>query len=501
MSQPPNTDYGRRMSNNGLNLSTLVNRRESLTAPSTPVAPSHQPLSPRTPRAPPKSPEMRMHRSIDLKRGSIDYLASDALLLKEASRRSQRALPRSATCFHRTAMAGWALAVILLMTLVVSHSTLTPEIKRVDLSHLPHHALDLVGKAAFDAVRGNHDLAEYNPIIGGLQSTVTIVSSFYRIDTGKKHSVSDYHNWLTTFFGTVEQPIVFYCAPALRDYVQGLRGSKPITIITEWETPFEMPPLENLGGRAWADNQHKIDPEQVWHVPDVYGIWTAKPWIVKHAKDLDPYHSEYFFWVDAGAFREDPNGVKHDLNDMPRALDKLYADAGLPDDTLVLSATSVPFDEGTTYVKSVTRGKEMDRVDILQGGWYGGKKGAIDWWERETMKVTVLQAALQRFAAKEQPVWTQAAALNWQKIYVQNMALAKGECGKDLWFTFLYFADGRDCTVPAWNGPQYARLEAEEDVERARVAGMRGKAAKLHVPDVIGMVKQLKKGAPHQATR
>lgn len=58
-----------------------------------------------------------------------------------------------------------------------------------------------------------------------------------------------------------------------------------------------MPPLDDLGGREWAVAQHNIDPERHVHVPDVYGIWTAKPWIVKQAKDLDPYHSEYFFWV------------------------------------------------------------------------------------------------------------------------------------------------------------------------------------------------------------
>jgi len=40
-------------------------------------------------------------------------------------------------------------------------------------------------------------------------------------------------------------------------------------------------------------------------------------------------------------------------------------------------------------------------------------------WEEAVKEVTVRQSALGRFAGKEQPIWTQAARLNWKKIYVQ----------------------------------------------------------------------------------
>lgn len=58
-----------------------------------------------------------------------------------------------------------------------------------------------------------------------------------------------------------------------------------------------MPPVQDLGGHEWAVQQHKMDPEQHVHVPDVYGVWTAKPWIVKDAAKRNPYGSDYFFWV------------------------------------------------------------------------------------------------------------------------------------------------------------------------------------------------------------
>ena len=62
-----------------------------------------------------------------------------------------------------------------------------------------------------------------------------------------------------------------------------------------------MPPVEQLGGKAWTETMNRIDPEVYKHVAGVYGTWTAKPWIVQHAKDLNVYNSEYFFWVSTAA--------------------------------------------------------------------------------------------------------------------------------------------------------------------------------------------------------
>lgn len=96
--------------------------------------------------------------------------------------------------------------------------------------------------------------------------------------------------------------------------------------------------------------------------------------------------------VDAGGFRE--SNVVHSFSGLAGALDKIYA--MVPDDTLILSATTLPFEAGIDYVSAAKKGGELDRGDRLQGGWYGGKKAGVDWWERETMKVTVLQAAMQK---------------------------------------------------------------------------------------------------------
>jgi hypothetical protein len=167
---------------------------------------------------------------------------------------------------------------------------------------------------------------------------------------------------------------------------------QPITIIDDYETAFSMPPLENLGGTTWARQQNQMDPENYMHVPDIYGIWTAKPWIVNQVAQSNPYNSKYFMWVDAGAMRE-PD-VPHPFTGLDKRMDEMYEE--VPSDTLLLASTTFPFEEGLEYVESATRLEPNDPTERLQGGWYGGTKEAVDWWERETMKVVVLQSALNR---------------------------------------------------------------------------------------------------------
>ncbi|GAA5974128.1 hypothetical protein JCM11641_003451 [Rhodosporidiobolus odoratus] len=421
--------------------------------------------------------------SVDFKSETLPLAhESHAELLNDAYARRPR-VPRNLRSLRFAAYAGWGLAGLLFLVLLVSNSSYAPSVAQYAPfggagrgAEVAQEAVtsvrgkveaELVGMTASAQESASAEIKQVQKLpIAGMQAPVTIISSFYRVDNGKKHRVSEYHEWLTNFLHSVELPIIFYCAPTLAAYVKNLRGNKPITLITTYSSPFEMPPLQALGGHAWAVTQHKIDPENHVHVPDVYGVWTAKPWIVRDAAEQNPYGSDYFFWVDAGGFRD--SSISHTFTALPSVLDKLYTT--LPSDTIVLASTTVPFSPGTKWAQSVHRTDEMDREDRLQGGWFGGKKEGVEMWEEETRRVTVLQSAMQRFAAKEQPVWTQAARLNWKKIYVQNMAWAQGpECGPDMWFRFEDFADGRDCQIPAWNGPECAALE-ESEQESARAA-------------------------------
>lgn len=187
---------------------------------------------------------------------------SDSSLLTEARSRSVRPLPRNSRCLRITAYLGWTLAGLLFVVLVVSQSSISPsEHLRSGFAIVREHPLtskllDIgLNKVDFGAQRVSHAskpgrtkaTGTGNKMSAGKKASVTIVSSFYRIDSGKKHRVSgmssplfdlspglaltsrcsvEYHDWLTNFLGSVELPIIFYCAPSMSAYIRNLRGNK-----------------------------------------------------------------------------------------------------------------------------------------------------------------------------------------------------------------------------------------------------------------------------------
>lgn len=154
---------------------------------------------------------------------SESFLGDNEMLEKEPLVWSERRRPRSQRLFRIIAYTGWALSILLLLLLGLSHSTLAPKsLPRLDL-----------GRFELNLGRGS---TKAHP--------VTIVSGFYLVDGGKKHSIdgeysvlslssrlfthshAEYHDWLSNFLSSVELPIIFYCAPSLVDWVQELRGDK-----------------------------------------------------------------------------------------------------------------------------------------------------------------------------------------------------------------------------------------------------------------------------------
>jgi len=65
-----------------------------------------------------------------------------------------------------------------------------------------------------------------------------------------------------------------------------------------WEIPVIKPHR-----REFETRQRDLDPEKYIHNAELYGIWTAKSWMIERAAIEDLFQSEYFFWVDAGSWR------------------------------------------------------------------------------------------------------------------------------------------------------------------------------------------------------
>ena len=136
-------------------------------------------------------------------------------------------------------------------------------------------------------------------------SRILLVSSLF-ILSKSKHSKEEYHDWLQRFLRPVTTEVYFYASPDLASTVQAARGEGlPITIDTNYNTPFDVPPLKGLEG--WYEKMHSMDREKSYHSPELYSVWNAKPFFVDNAIRVMASKGktyDYVFWSDGGSFRE-----------------------------------------------------------------------------------------------------------------------------------------------------------------------------------------------------
>ena len=134
-------------------------------------------------------------------------------------------------------------------------------------------------------------------------SRILLVSSLFLISKSK-HSKEEYHDWLQRFLQPITTEVYFYTSPDLAPIVQARRRRLPITIDTNYNTPFDVPPLKGLEG--WYNKMHSMDRENSYHSPELYSIWNAKPFFVDNAIRVMASKGktyDYVFWCDAGSFR------------------------------------------------------------------------------------------------------------------------------------------------------------------------------------------------------
>ena len=149
-------------------------------------------------------------------------------------------------------------------------------------------------------------------------SRILLVSSLFLISKSK-HSKEEYHDWLQQFLRPITTEVYFYTSPDVESTVQAARGSGlQITIDTNYNTSFDIPPLKGLEG--WYNKMHRMDREKSIHSPELYSIWNAKPFFVDNAIRMMESRGktyDYVFWCDSGSFRHshvyknwpDPNRV------------------------------------------------------------------------------------------------------------------------------------------------------------------------------------------------
>lgn len=207
----------------------------------------------------------------------------------------------------------------------------------------------------------------------------TLVTAFYPIRS--KFPAQQYLDWARNFL-SLETPIVLFTEEYLVETFQSLRPSNlPLHIIT---LPFQE--VETWSGdypEKWR-HQHTLNPEghiqgrSSGHIaqqsPELYALWAQKPYFVEYAIHLNPFHTDYFFWCDIGAFREPPQEAIRQLFPETKWLS--------PRRILIQAMASIPVHEKACQADGI-RGpsitSEWNEVRLVGGLWGGGKKACLVW--------------------------------------------------------------------------------------------------------------------------
>lgn len=128
---------------------------------------------------------------------------------------------------------------------------------------------------------------------------VIIVSAYFKIKSKQSHTF--YVNHLKRFLGNIQQMLVFFTTPDLKEFILSLRGNLPITLI-EVESVYSIAAFQKFPLEFWK-KQCQIDPEK-YHTPELAAIWFNKKEFVMEACNIIKRDVPYI-WCDAGSIRHD----------------------------------------------------------------------------------------------------------------------------------------------------------------------------------------------------
>ena len=233
-------------------------------------------------------------------------------------------------------------------------------------------------------------------------SLVTIVSCFYILESSK-HSLENYVFWMINFF-KIKTPKIIYT----NNYTYNRLFKK---IVCE-DIQFVIYEIEDfvitnkLTDTQWA-TQLSSDPENDIHNIDLYKIWNEKSEMLRKAINHNKFNSSYYYWCDAGCFRD--NSTIENYIDWPneKAVKK--------NDFILLN-----IEKFETHDISINmRGLPPTFIDKnrIGGGIFGGTKESCLKWHNLYYKMVDKFIINNRFIGKDQSIMA--------NIYIEQLLTKK----------------------------------------------------------------------------
>lgn len=143
---------------------------------------------------------------------------------------------------------------------------------------------------------------------------ITLVTCYYNIDSKRDHK--QYVKWMSNLLGNINIPLIVYCdskSEKLIENITKINKNKFIKIIKYEIEDFFVNQYQNH-----FEYSYSIDIEKKIHSIELYKVWNEKFNFIAKAIDINPFNSEYFYWIDIGCFRKKCTGLNYDkFNNWP----------------------------------------------------------------------------------------------------------------------------------------------------------------------------------------
>jgi hypothetical protein len=219
----------------------------------------------------------------------------------------------------------------------------------------------------------------------------TIVTAYFKLPLAKA-SHDTYVQWMQNMLA-IDNPMVIFCDAESVPLITSFRATKTekTRII-----PTTFSEFYTYRYAATYNAHYQMDAEQrVGHNPYLYAIWGEKSNFLKRAIELDPFHSDYFVWVDIGCFRI-PNTQYIQWPNPARV-------AEMPKDKVLLLAIA-PFTEEELKCRSRDNLPLFQYTNRISAPIFGGTKAALSQWHTLYYEMLEYFISIGRFIGKDQSI-------------------------------------------------------------------------------------------------
>jgi len=255
---------------------------------------------------------------------------------------------------------------------------------------------------------------------------ITIVTAYYKIPS--KFSNEKYIEWIKNFLTIIPCYLYIYTDEVSFPILQNMRKDfiYNTKIIVQPFNKLMMSQLMNV----W--NEHKKMDHEKYHTQELYILWNEKTQFVRHAICDNPFHSDYFFWCDIGAFRSPEHLPKLMTFPNIQTVSKLNPNKiyileieKINDNELIMGQNGIPLHDFKYDIR-------------VGGGIFGGHKNIWNIWANEFYGMLRKFIENSRFAGKDQNIMVSVYAKNRDLVeLVKHKPYFNGT--GDKWFYMEHF--------------------------------------------------------------